>query len=76
MRINPDELHVRDTAWMDTLYALGQRRDKQLRMVKMFGAPLSSQSGACIFAQRKVNPRIRQPLAPRCMIYTDCAVPR
>ena len=45
VRINPDELHIRDPTWFDTLYAgPGHIRDKYQPAVKGVGVPLSRQS--------------------------------
>lgn len=45
IRINPDEIHVRDSLWFDTLYAPNPtRRDKYPPAAAMVGLPLGSMS--------------------------------
>ena len=48
IRINPDELHVRDPTWYDELYAgPGQIRDKYPPATNAVGVPLSSEFSTC-----------------------------
>ena len=47
VRINPDELHISDLDFSDTLYGVGAKRDKDPHHIQMFGTPLS-----CQFSQR------------------------
>lgn len=41
VRINPDELHINDIEFSDTLYALNAKRDKDPSHIQLFGTPLS-----------------------------------
>ena len=41
VRIGPNELHVKDVEFHDTLYALGVKRNKVPYMIDMFGTPLA-----------------------------------
>lgn len=41
VRINPNELHINDVDFVDTLYAVGVKRDKDPRNSQIFGTPLS-----------------------------------
>lgn len=41
VRINPDELHINDIDYFDTVYSLNKRRDKDPYHVQIFGTPLS-----------------------------------
>lgn len=43
VRINPDEIHLRDPLWFDTLYATNPtQRDKYPPAARMAGLPLGS----------------------------------
>ena len=41
VRIGPNELHVKDLEFHDTLYALGVKRNRVPYMTDMFGTPLA-----------------------------------
>lgn len=41
VRITPDELHIRDVEYFDTLYTLRKDRDKDPQHTQIFGTPLS-----------------------------------
>jgi hypothetical protein len=41
VRINPDELHIDDIDYYDTVYALNKKRNKDPYHVQIFGTPLS-----------------------------------
>lgn len=52
VRIAPNELHVADVEYYDTLYALGVKRDKVPYMIDIFGTTLASLSiPACTFRE-------------------------
>lgn len=44
VRIAPNELHIKDVEYHDTLYALGVKRNKVPYMIDIFGTTLASQS--------------------------------
>ena len=44
VRIAPNELHIKDTSYISTLYSLGSKRHKVPYIVDIFGTPKSSTS--------------------------------
>ena len=42
VRIAPNELHIKDVEYYDTLYSLGVKRNKVPYMIDIFGTPLAS----------------------------------
>lgn len=61
IRINPDEVHIKDPEYYQVLYAPSSRRDKYQPAAEMAGTPLASKWDLSLQQQKSftVHPEVR-----------------
>lgn len=70
VRIAPNELHIKDVEYHDTLYALGVKRNKVPYMIDIFGTPLASLSIPA-YTFKKLSHKDLQSSEPSNMSFTN-----